>query len=104
MNKQFSIDSFLDWAGLHWDFSSTITTPPVSVLFCLHSDAKAPNTLKIIRGRLGQMVAPSGCGSESWGDRIVAPPATFDSGSSKINQNSQPELKCAFDDLVLQGF
>jgi len=21
MNKQFSIDSFLDWEGLHWDFS-----------------------------------------------------------------------------------
>jgi len=28
INKQFSIDSFLDWEGLHWDFSSTR-------LFCL---------------------------------------------------------------------
>jgi len=24
MNKQFSIDSFLDWEGLHWDFSSRL--------------------------------------------------------------------------------
>jgi len=28
INKQFSIDSFLDWEGLHWDFSSTIAYPP----------------------------------------------------------------------------
>jgi len=33
MNKQFSIDSFLDWEGLHWDFSSTIASPPVYVMF-----------------------------------------------------------------------
>jgi len=32
MNKQFSIDSFLDLEGLHWDFSSPITSPPISVL------------------------------------------------------------------------
>jgi len=30
-NKQFSSDSFLDWGGLHWDFCSTITSPPASV-------------------------------------------------------------------------
>jgi len=28
INKQFSIDSFLDWEGLHWDFSSTLRSPP----------------------------------------------------------------------------
>jgi len=33
INKQFSIDSFLDWEGLHWDFSSTFAYPPSSVLF-----------------------------------------------------------------------
>jgi len=45
LNKQFSIDSFLDWEGLHWDFSSTVTSPPVSVPYCIHSDAKAMNAL-----------------------------------------------------------
>jgi len=44
-NKQFSIDSFLDWEGLHWDFSSTITSPPVSVPYRIHSDAAAMNVL-----------------------------------------------------------
>jgi len=33
INKQFSIDSFLDLEGLHWDFSSTIASSPASVPF-----------------------------------------------------------------------
>jgi len=46
LNIQFSIDSFLDWEGLHWDFSSTITSPPVSVPYRIHSDAEATNVLR----------------------------------------------------------
>jgi len=33
INKQFSIDSFLDWEGLHWDFSSMFAYPPYYVTF-----------------------------------------------------------------------
>jgi len=33
INRQFSIDSFLDWEGLHWDFSSKFAYPPYSILF-----------------------------------------------------------------------
>jgi len=44
-NKQFSIDSFLDWEGLNWDFSSTITSSPVSVPNRIYSDAEATNAL-----------------------------------------------------------
>jgi len=43
-NKRFSIDSFLDWEGLHWDFSSTITSSTVSVPYPLHSDVEATNS------------------------------------------------------------
>jgi len=31
INKQISIDSFLDWEGLHCDFSLTLTYPPYAV-------------------------------------------------------------------------
>jgi len=31
INKQFSIDSFLDWEGLHWDFSSVYPLSSVSI-------------------------------------------------------------------------
>jgi len=33
INKQFSIDSFLDWEGLQCDFSSMQTYPPHAVTF-----------------------------------------------------------------------
>jgi len=33
INEQFSIDSFLDWEGLHCNFSSTFTSPPICVPF-----------------------------------------------------------------------
>jgi len=33
INKQSGIDSFLDWEGLHWDFSATFTSPPISIPF-----------------------------------------------------------------------
>jgi len=32
LDKQFSIDSFLDWEGLHWDFSSPPQYPPYVVI------------------------------------------------------------------------
>jgi len=49
LNKQFSIDSFLNWEGLLWDFNSTIMSPPVSVPYRINSDAeatKAPMLMK----------------------------------------------------------
>jgi len=45
INKQFRIDSFLDWEGLHWDFSSMFTSPPISILFRLHSNAEASHAI-----------------------------------------------------------
>jgi len=42
MNKQFSIDSFLDWEGLHWDFSASVH---IRFVLRLHSDAEASDRL-----------------------------------------------------------
>jgi len=33
INKQFSIDTYLDWEGLHWDFCLMFTSPAISVPF-----------------------------------------------------------------------
>jgi len=57
LNKQFSIDSFLDWEGLHWDFSSMIMSPPISVPFSAYDFRRRSivfilaNTLNLIVGK-----------------------------------------------------
>jgi len=42
-NKQFSIDSFLYWERLHWDFRTTFASPPYFVTF----SASAPKPKQV---------------------------------------------------------
>jgi len=58
LNKQISIDYFLDWEGLHWDFGSTITSP-VSAPYRIHFEAEATNALNVLFALHGMPSLPN---------------------------------------------